>query len=291
MYERILVPLDGSNLAELALPYAEELARLFDSEITLLCVCEQSEYRRMHELYQDKTAQLLKNRLKEKNPKATAKTAIVDGNPAAGITSYAEENAISLITMATHGRSGIVPWALGSTVSKVLHQINTPVLLVRARESAERPPKKDLFSRILVPLDGSDAGKAALPYAAAIADRLGTELILLQAVTPGQHVHTIGGLDYVAFTEELLNSMKADATKYLKKVARELAGTGAVIKIEVPIGKASQEIIRFAGETETSLVAMSTHGHAAIRQWFFGGTTHKVLHGGNTPVLLVKAPG
>lgn len=290
MYERILVPLDGSNLAELAIPYAEELARLFDSDITLLCVCEQSQYRHMHQLYLDKTAQLIRDRIRERNPVATVKTAVVDGNPAEGIITYAAENAATLITMGTHGRSGIVPWALGSTASKVLHRTNTPVLLVRAGEAAVKPARKDMFSRILAPLDGSEAGRAALPHAAAIADGLGTDLILFQAVAPGQHVHTVGGLDYVAFPRELLDSMKEHATKYLQTVARELGATHARVKVEVTVGDAAQEIIRFAGESGASLVAMSTHGHSEVRHWFFGSTTHKVLHGGKTPVLLVNAP-
>jgi nucleotide-binding universal stress UspA family protein len=293
MYERILVSLDGSSLAEQALPYAEELARLFNSEITLVCVCEpaQGEYRHMHQLYLDKTVQLLKSRLKEKNPRATAKPVILDGDPATTITDYASQNNIGLIIMASHGRSGIVPWALGSTASKLLHRINIPVLLIRAREAnAKLTKKEDIFNRILIPLDGSEAGKAALPHAAALADKLATELILFQAVAPGQHVHTVGGLTYVPFTEQLLDSMKADAEQYLQKVAEELAGTKANIRHEVRIGDPSQEIIKFANEASISLVAISTHGHSAIREWFSGSATYKVLHGGNTPVLLVRAP-
>jgi len=148
-----------------------------------------------------------------------------------------------------------------------------------------------MFNRIVVPLDGSEAGEAVLPYIRELAEKLRPEIILLQVVAPSQHVHTVGGLDYVHFTEEQLKLMRADAKQYLEKASKKLTGIGSIIRLEVKVGDAAQEIIKLADETDTNLIAIATHGHSGIRQWIFGSVTHKILHASNRPILLVRVPG
>ena len=139
MFERILVPLDGSKLAELALPYAEELAARAGSQITLLRVITSSEA----EDY-DKNQVYLKGVAKEveidtkkslEKPEGEIKveTAVLTGNPAEAIVDYAATKKISLIVMASHGRSGIGRWTLGSVAEKVVRGGSSPVLLVRSQ--------------------------------------------------------------------------------------------------------------------------------------------------------------
>ena len=289
MFNRILVPLDGSNLAELALPYVEELVRAFNSEVILVSVCEpaESQYRHMHQLYIEKLTELVKSYVKV-GSRVKVKQVIIDGEPAEEIINYAEKNEISLIIMTSHGRSGIMPWVMGSVANKVTCRISIPVLLIRAR--VPYPEKEGLFNKILMPLDGSDVGEAALPYITELTKKVTTEVSLLQVIAPGQHVHTVGGLDYVRFTEQQVEAMKADAKQYLEKVVNKLAGTRGTIRCEVRIGDTAQELIKFADETNTRLVAISTHGRSGIRQWIFGSVAYKILEAGNIPVLLVRAP-
>ena len=138
MYEKILVPLDGSELAELALPYAEELSVKLGSEIILLSVSESDEVRdyHEHEVYLEQAVEATKHGAKRylKMPEGIIKvrSAISAGHAAEEIVDYADKHDISLIIMATHGRSGINRWALGSIAEKVVRAGNTPVLLVRA---------------------------------------------------------------------------------------------------------------------------------------------------------------
>ncbi len=291
MYERILIPLDGSRLAELALPYAEELAGTFSSEVDLVCVCEpaESQYRPLHQLYIEKMAELMENHIKG-DTEVKVKSAVLLGEPAEEIVDYAKKSGVNLIIMVSHGRSGIMLWAMGSIINKVLQRISMPMLLIRAKAPSLKVSQGKMFNRILIPLDGSETGEAALPYIGELTKKLEPEVILLQVVAPGQHVHTIGGLDYVPFTEQQVELMRADAKQYLEKVSKKLTGTKGAIKSEVRIGDAAKEIIKLADETNTSLVAISTHGRSGIRQWIFGNVAHKVLQGGNTPILLVRAP-
>ena len=292
MFERILVPLDGSELGQLALPYAEELAKALSSEVTLIFVCDTADcrYRYEHQVYVEKMAQQVSGHIKEKGPKITVKSVVLDGHPAAAIIDYAERNDISLIIVATHGRSGIMPWAMGSIANKILYGVNMPVLLVRASVPTPAGGKEEqILSPILVPLDGSEAGESALPYVRELTEKLDLEVILFQVIARGQHVHTVGGLSYFLYPEQQVESMKASAEQYLDGVGRRFAGTKATVRSELKFGDPAAEIIKFAGETDTCLVAMATHGHSGIMRWAFGSVTHKVLHGGNTPLLLVRA--
>jgi len=292
MFSRILVPLDGSSLAELALPYAEELAEAFDSEITLIDVTEpeESEYLRMHQLYIEEMADRVRSHMKM-GTGVKVKPVSTVGEPAQEIIDYAEENNISLITMTTHARSGIMPWTMGSIANKVLQRISMSVLLIRAKTPDLKVSKGSMFNKILIALDGSETSEAVLPYARELAEKLRSEVVLLQVVTPGQHTHTIGGLDYITFTDQQIESMKAQSRQYLEKKSKELTGITATIKCEVKTGDAAREIIKFAEETNTRLVAVSAHGRSGIKQWILGSVSHKIIQAGNTPTLLVKAPG
>ena len=294
MFKKILVPLDGSELSELALPYAEELARALDSEVTLIFVCEKPNclYRNEHQAYVDRTAKLIKEHIEEQRPETGVKPLVLEGHSAAEISDYTTQNDISLIVMATHGRSGIISWAMGSVADKILHGVNIPVFLVRARiPPLESTKQGQVLKRILVPLDGSEAGEAALPYIRELAKKLKLKVDLLQVIEPGQHVHTIGGLDYVLFPEQEVENLKAHARQYLADVSKQFTGTRAIVRSGLKLGDPTTEIIKATDKTDICLVAMSTHGHTGITRWTFGGITNKVLHGGKTPVLLVRPTG
>lgn len=298
MWERILVPLDGSNLAELALPYAEELAAAFDSEVILVYVSEpaESQYRHMHQLYVEELAGQVRNRIKDYridmvSSMVTVSSVVLDGTPAKEVIDYAEKNDVGLIIMASHGRSGITPWATGGVANKVLHVARVPVLLIRVIKPPQKAPGKHLLNRILLPLDGSEAGEAAVPYIQEFIDRLESEVILFGVVPAGQHARTVGGLDYILYPEQHLELVKAEAREYLDKVYHRLTGRKGTVRVELRVGDIAREIIKFAEEANASLIAISTHGRSGIGKWVFGSIAHKILQLSNTPVLVVRAVG
>jgi len=297
MFKKILVPLDGSELSELALKYAEEMAVTLNSEVELVYVCVPAEkgYRHMHELYIQKMAEQVRNHIKAYHPGEAGllvpvKTAVLDGDPAAEIISYADRNYINLIAMVSHGRSGIVPWSMGSTAFRVVQRTTKPVLLIRANAPGVEAGKGEIFSKILVPLDGSEDGETALPLVKELTNKIESEVILLQLVIPGQHVHTVGGLDYVIFPEPELEHLVEEARQYLENVSQKLADTKATIRCEVKTGNAAQGIIKYADDINARLVALSTHGRSGVRRWISGSVAYKVLQAGNTHILLVRAP-
>jgi nucleotide-binding universal stress UspA family protein len=285
MWEKIIVPLDGSNLAELALPYAEELAAAFNSDVFLVYVSEPAEdqYRHMHQLYIEDVAKQIGKRIKKVSP------LVLSGKPASEIIGYAEKNDVGLIIMASHGRSGITPWSTGGVAGKVLHAAKIPLLLIKAAKPRQRKPGKRLINRILLPLDGSKAGEAAVHYVGELMSRLELEVILFGVVPAGQHIRTVGGLDYILFPEQHLESVKAEAREYLDKAYQRLKKRKGKARIELRVGDIAQEIIKFAEEGDVDLIAISSHGHSGIEKWVFGSIANKVVQASNAPVLLVRA--
>lgn len=291
MWKRILVPLDGSNLAELALAYAEELATAFNSEVVLLYVSEPKEeqYRPMHQLYLEEVAKRVREHAKKR---AQIKTALLTGEAAEEIINYAQKNRVSVIIMASHGRSGITAWVMGSVAGNVLQATEIPVLLIGVSKPSRKAPPKRLVERVLLPLDGSERGEVAVPYVKKLIDKLGAEVILFGVVAAGQHIRTVGGLDYILYPEAELELVKAEAREYLERVYRRLKGRKEALRVELKVSDdIAGEVIKFADKTKASLIAISAHGHSGIEKWVFGSVANKIVQASKIPVLVVRATG
>jgi len=166
MYKRMLVPLDGSELAELVFGYAKELAGRLDLDLILLHVSGSSEHDlpSIHRAYIERAAEILRRQSAEVQEKTGGKPGgkaleargeLAVGNAAEEILRYTDEKDIDLILIATHGRSGVKRWAMGSVADKVLRVSKVPVWLVRAGIPEEIVHDKWPRRTILVPLDGS----------------------------------------------------------------------------------------------------------------------------------------
>lgn len=297
MYRRLLVPLDGSQVAEMALPYVEELAGRLGSGVRVLHVCDpgEKELRHMHEIYVQHIADHIRSRAAahgkgEKVSEVGVEWVVTMGEAPAEIIDYAERSDTSLIVMATHGRSGIGRWALGSVADRVLRGTNRPVALVPARGARPEVPEKGLLQRIVLPLDGSELGEAILPYIEDLAGVLKTEVILLQVVSRAQQVYAVEGLAYVSHLEEHLESLRMAAAGYLDGVARRLQGGGISAQTVVRVGSPAEEIISLAEEIDADAVAMSTRGRSGLKRWVLGSVADRVLYQGSRLVILVRAP-
>ena len=149
--------------------------------------------------------------------------------------------------------------------------------------------------RILVPLDGSKVGEAALPHVEELIIKLlpepKVEVTLIQVLSSLSHYVVAGEASArVPYNEEEIEQMKKKAAEYLKKTGQTLRKKGATIKVIVVVGHAAEEIIKAADEINASIIAMSTHGRSGLSRWAFGSVTDRVLRGGHKPVLVVRAP-
>jgi nucleotide-binding universal stress UspA family protein len=297
MYERILVPLDGSALAEVALPYAEELSGRLGSEVTLIFVSElvDDSYQRMRQLYLKNMVEVTKKAAETYLPKSGKKKTIqvnsvtFDGNPAEQIVEYAKKEDIGLIIMSTHGQSGITRGALGSIANKVVRATTGPVALIRAKGYHPDMRRKEILSKLLLSLDGSKVSEASIPYAVELASRLGAQVVLLRVLGMSYGAFSSTGEAFVAYySEEQMEADKALAKDYLENIAGQLKQKGMAVETHVKFGDAAEEIISVASEIHADLVVMSTHGRSGIGRWVFGSVAEKVLYEGYTPLMLVR---
>ncbi len=148
--------------------------------------------------------------------------------------------------------------------------------------------------KILIPLDGSVVGEAALPYVMDLLSKLSSEVkmevTLLQVVPLMMHyivADEIGA--QMAYTEEEVEQAKAKAVAYLNEAGQEFESKGIAVQIRTVVGNAADEILKIADEIDADLVAMSTHGRSGISRWAFGSIADRVLRGGTRPVLVVRA--
>jgi nucleotide-binding universal stress UspA family protein len=154
-----------------------------------------------------------------------------------------------------------------------------------------------MSERILIPLDGSKLGEAALSYVEELISRLApeekVEITLFHVITAVRHPLHIpagGGSVSVPYNEEELAEMKDAATNFLNKVSDGLRNEKVTVMCKVSVSEnPADEIIKAEVEVNADLVAMSTHGRSGISRFAIGSVADKVLRGGTVPVLMVRA--
>jgi nucleotide-binding universal stress UspA family protein len=299
MYTRILVPLDGSRTAEKVLPYAHALAQRLKLPVELLGVVDVAELAghlsAANARYMDAMVESeLKSSMEYltgivKTFKATSATCAVEkGRADEVIIEKAAAEKDTLITMATHGRSGLNRWLLGSVAEKVLRTTANPLFLVRAGDEGETVGDASLKS-IVVPLDGSELAESALPAAIELAKTLKLEIMLLRAYELPASAY-YGTEDCLPSYDEIKERIKEAAVEYLNGKVATLKATGLDMVFSTAVeGSAAEEIIRYARGCPGALVAMCTHGRSGVRRWVLGSVTEKVVRHCGDPVLVISA--
>lgn len=296
MYDRILIPLDGSPVAEQVLPLAKMIAARFQSSAVLLRVIEPLHERLrvdgetlstedQIELLRTSAMDYLTTVLHTFTAAAIpAQVKIRVGAAAPEILQFAESAHVELIAMATHGRTGPQRWVYGSVADKVLSSASVPVLLVRASET---PPAFAPLTRILVPLDGSALAERALIPASQWAKAFAAEILLLRVWQPSVYAHDgfTGGLSLV----ELDDALQRAAEEYLRQKTRELEAQGVRVRWAAQLGSVADRILEAAEKRGANLIVMSTHGRSGIGRWVMGSTADRVLRTSSIPVLLVRS--
>ena len=320
MFKRMLVPLDGSELAEVVFTYAKELAGRLDLDIILLHVTRRAaeDTMPMRRAYIDRAVDVIQRQSQEiQNKTATTKEGksievrgeVVIGYAADEILHFADENKVDLILMATHGRSGIKRWTMGSVADKILRATKIPVWLVRAGIPDEIVYGQWPTTTILLPLDGSEQAESVLPHAETLAKQRGIEqvnVVLLRVCEPPSgpsYYLSEPGVTYAPLSEpesidsqinwkkylegEMAKSKKA-AEKYLEKTEKRFQDSSISVQSEILEGRAAEEIVEYANRNPFNLIIMSTHPHSGLRRLVYGSVTENVLQGVNKPVLMVR---
>lgn len=295
MFSHILVPLDGSRLAEKVLPHVVTLATSFDSRITLFRAVASQDAdaesivdplnwemaKSQAEAYLDEVA----DRLSDVGLQAEG--VVWEGAAAERIVDFAREHDIDLTVLSSHGRSGLSEWNINSVVQKVILRVYCPVLIIRAYQPVPEELTGLQYHRLMVPLDGSRRAEIVLPCVTTLAQCQEAKLIVTRAVAKPE-VPRRESLD--AEEQELIERLLALKTKEARDYLEELRSRSSVelethVLVEADV---AAELHDLAEEREVDLVALSAHGWSGGGKWPYGGVALSFIAYGTTPLLIVQ---
>ncbi|MBI2764479.1 MAG: universal stress protein [Chloroflexi bacterium] len=271
----ILVPLDGSSVAERALPMAAKLAQAYGAPLRYIHVLDEHEGVRSHgdiaharELFAAYIRDLAD---RAGLPVAEGSIDVAYGSPAESI--IADAHTSRCIVIASHGRGGFHATFIGSVADKVVRGADVPVLVVSGASEAQEPPR----GGILVALDGSSEGERALPIARELGKALKLPLTLIQSFTSPP----LAGAEFAYYPPTLMQDLQEGAEAYLASTANPGETRVAVS------GAAAEAIEQAAADMDASLVVMATSGKGLAKRVALGSTSDRVLHALRRPLLLV----
>lgn len=298
-FRRIVLPLDGSPVAERALPYAAALAQLVGAPLHLVRVIDPIHPDSITGNLLAADALALELWLEGERVAAREYLERVQGNlqdAQVPVTVACQEGPTvdtllamtqpgDLLVMATHGRGGPARWFLGSTAEAVIRHATVPVFLVRADESV---PSQLVVSRIVVPLDGSARSEEALPMARDLARRLDIPVHLVTVID----VSKIAALDIAVSAvsadrlEDNLIQMFTEAENHLARACDFLGDAGITATTDVRHGEPG---LAMAGVMQPGdLIVMTTHGRTGPARWLLGSVAEAVVRRSTVPVLLIR---
>lgn len=286
MEKRFLVPLDGSEFGEHAVPWAQLFAQTFGARLELFRCCEPlasvymlPEFAAPAPVYFDQQAMHRQideylDTVSDKLPKGLAIKSRCEGEAATSILERAGSAEVDAIVIASHGIGGLGRWLLGSVTTKVVRGSQKPVLVVTASTEELVSPK---VRRLLLPLDGSQTSEAAIPKAVEMARAFQARVVFYRGVThpmladpavdPGVKAELVRAQDYLDALREKYPDVDSES----------------VVDVAAP----SDGILKQAEECD--LIVMSCHGRSGVQRWLLGSVAEKVIQSATEPVYLVYA--
>lgn len=298
MFENILVPLDGSQLAELALEPALKIASRAGGGITLLAVPVRHQvvlpssagygppvFDRAVELAVKREEEYL-DAVRDRYSQAgiNFECVVEEGDVAGIIVDAAAERQTDLIIMTTHGYSGFTRWMLGSVTERVLRQAPCPVLVIREGVDCQKA---------LITLDGSRLAEQALLPGLEISRLLQCQTTLLR-VDQGESLSSIEMGMLEAASSDLCQELSLEGAErmayYLECVAKRFETAEYPIETVVIPGKPAETILKYIEEEQIDLVTIATHGYSGLKRWAYGSVMEKILRKAECAMLVVRPP-
>lgn len=306
MFDHILVPLDGSTLAECVIPHSVALARAFGARLTLVRVLEEAPVnghaepvdpiqwnmdKAQAQSYLDDWA----GRLQEAG--LDVATALLEGQPAQRIIELADSRDVDLIILSSHGRTGLHSWNISSVVQKIILQSRRSLLVVRAYESRNgsangRRLKGVRYNRILAPLDVSQRAECAIGPAVKLARSHAAQLLLAHVVVrPEMPRRTPLTREERELVERLTERNREEASAYLEQLQARLADDARVADVQTELvieDDVTASLHRLVDTKGVDLVVLSAHGYSGQSRWPYGRVTTNYVLFGSRPVLIVQ---
>jgi len=286
----ILVPLDGSELAEGAVPYAVALAKSLGERVVLFTAWEGTESElganfpaMAMDIERQATAHFTQylDGIRSRISGVEVETAIRSGEAGDEILKFAGECGARMLAIATHGRSGITRWLYGSTAHHLLRHADLPIMAVgpHALES-----KRDVtIKHLMVPLDGSASSEKAMPVAQSVAKANSARISLVRVVQWAVQAYPYAMPD--AYLPQVDQELEAGAKKYLQR--QEATVKDASVDAYVVRGAVADGLLEFIDKEAVDFVVMTTHARTGLARMALGSIADRMLQS-PVPVLLVR---
>ena len=294
MFEPILVPLDGSQIAECVLPHAVALGRAFNAKIMLLYVLDKNQAGASPQLFDllnwqiNKTqAKLYLEKIRERLQKSYLQTdaVVLEGPSAESISEFAQSQEMKLVILSSHGRSGVRKWGISSVTHKIILSAPTSVLIVRAPGQQEQP-----YGRILVPLDGSWRAENVLPIVAPLARFHKSQIQIVHVVkTPEMARHMPPAQEDIDLSNRIVARNREEALHYLDQVKLRSPLAGIDVQAHLIVSdNATVALHELVDREQIDMVVLSAHGYSGNNQWPYGSMVNNFILYGKVPLLIVQ---
>ncbi len=297
MFEHIVLPLDGSKLAERVLPHAVTLSKAFDSKLTLLRVVYQEESADQHGMINPMDWQMRKSeaeaylqsvqkRLEEVDLESEIR--ILEGRPAEQIVEFSKNEDVQLIILSSHGKSGPSAWNINSTVQKVLLRAFMPVMLIRAYREDQQELESVTYQRLFIPLDGSKRAECILPLAESICQLQDSDVFLAHIVEePKLPRQTPVDEEVQSLIDKLRKINIEEAENYFKNIKQQFPPENVEILIESS-KKPTVAMHNIIDRENIDLVLLSAHGYSGENRWPYGKIALNFIAYGTTPLIIIQ---
>jgi nucleotide-binding universal stress UspA family protein len=296
MFDRVLVPLDGSPLAECVLPHAAAFASAFNAQITLVHVLEQPSaslnlpkadpldwYLKKSEatLYLDN----LKRRLEETG--ASVQTLLLEGRASEQIIELAHSTRTDLLILSDCGSAESSRQTSSSNVLKILQGVRSSILLVRMEQPIAVQIQPISYQRLLVPLDGSQRAGSVLTLVTALAQAHRADLLLMHVVAkPEMARHMPLSQEDLELSNRFVARNQEEGRKYLDQIdARLPVKTLTHLIVSDNVAASIQTI---SDQERIDLLVLSAHGYSGEARWPYGSVTNRFITNGSTSLLIVQ---
>ena len=299
MFDPILVPLDGSLLAECVLSHAVAIARAFDAKVVLLRVLDKNQASEKAQLFDLLNWQINKTGAKLYLEKISARlqksglqieTAVLEGLVAETITEYAQSHGTKLIILSSHGRSGLSQWGISSITQKIIFSAPTSVLIIRAHQPATNESIERQYTRIGVPLDGSRRAENVLPMVTLLARLHQSQIHIVHVVkTPEMARQMPLAREDVELSERIVARNREEAIRYLDQVRLHSPLDGIDVQTHLLTSDNAAAVLHELVEQENiDMVALSAHGYSGNKQWPYGSMVNNFILYSKVPLLIVQ---
>lgn len=302
MFDTILVPLDGSQLADCVLPHVVAIARPFDAKITLLRILEKNHAVTSAQLFDllnwqiNKTKSALyldKIRARLQKANIRVQTEILEGLIAEGITEYAQSHGMKLIILSSHGRHGLTQRGISSTTQKIILSAQTSLLIVRAHQyvgHSDELTEAPVYRHILVPLDGSQRAENVLPIITKLANFHESQIHLVQVIqTPEMARQMPPSREDIELSNRVVERNRKEAERYLEQLKSRSYLEGIAIQTHLIISdNATVALHQLVEQEQIDLVTLSAHGYAGNHQWPYGNMANNFIMYGKVSLLIVQ---